>query len=512
VSITLGIDVGTSATKTLAINEKGMILASASAEYPCDHPRPGWSEQQPELWWEATVKTLEQVLASGRVKPADVAGIGLSGQMHGSVFLDDAGRVIRPALLWNDQRTAAECLEIEQRAGGREALIRMVANPALTGFTAPKILWVRAHEPKSWERVRQVLLPKDYVRYRLTGTFATEVSDASGTLLLDVANRRWSRELLAKLDIDPAVLPPCFESPEVSARISELGSKATGLPVGTPVVGGGGDQPAGAVGNGIVRQGVVSATMGTSGVVFAHADSLGFDPKGRLQRGCHAVPGAWHVMGVVLAAGGSFQWFRNELGKAEVAAAKLKGEDPYFLLSDEAALAGPGAEGLFFLPYLTGERTPHFDPDAKGAWVGLTVRHGRAHLIRSVLEGATFAMRDCLELIREMGVTIEQVRISGGGARNALWKQIQADIYGCDVHTVNSTEGPAFGVALLAQVGTGGFASVPEACDATIQAVGCACVDQDVKAFYDRAFAVYRQLYQDLRTSFKTISALVAAS
>jgi len=510
VSITLGIDVGTSGTKTLAIDEKGTILASASAEYPCDHPRPGWSEQHPDLWWEATKKTLQQVLAAGRFAPADVAGIGLSGQMHGSVFLDATGRVIRPALLWNDQRTAAECREIEQKAGSREALIRMVANPALTGFTAPKILWVRAHEPNNWERVRQVLLPKDYVRYRLTGTFATEVSDASGTLLLDVANRCWSRELLAKLDIEPALLPRCHESPEVSARISELGSTATGLPVGTPVVGGGGDQPAGAVGNGIVRQGVVSATMGTSGVVFAHTETLGFDPLGRLQRGCHAVPGAWHVMGVVLAAGGSFQWFRNELGKAEVAAAKQQGEDPYFLLTDEAALAGPGAEGLFFLPYLTGERTPHFDPDAKGAWIGLTVRHGRAHLIRSVLEGATFAMRDSLELIREMGVSIEQVRISGGGARNALWKQIQADIYGCDVHTLNSTEGPAFGVALLAQVGTGGFSSVPEACDATIRVADSTRLDPGVKSYYERAFAVYRQLYQDLRASFKTISALVA--
>jgi xylulokinase len=510
-SITLGIDVGTSGTKTLAIDEKGTIVTSASAEYPCDHPRPGWSEQHPDLWWEATRSTIGQVLGSGRIGPADVTGVGLSGQMHGSVFLDDAGRVIRPALLWNDQRTAEECQEIEQKAGGREALVRLVANPALTGFTAPKILWVRAHEPKSWERVHQVLLPKDYVRYRLTGTYATEVSDASGTLLLDVAKRCWSKELLAKLEIDPALLPPCFESPEISGRISELGARATGLRAGTPVVGGGGDQPAGAVGNGIVRQGVVSATMGTSGVVFAHADSLGFDPLGRLQRGCHAVPGAWHVMGVVLAAGGSFQWFRNELGKAEIAAAKAQGEDPYFLLTDEAALAGPGAEGLFFLPYLTGERTPHFDPDAKGAWIGLTVRHGRAHLIRSVLEGATFAMRDSLELIREMGVAIDEVRVSGGGARNALWKQIQADIYGCDVQTLNSTEGPAFGAALLAQVGTGGFATVPEACDATIRAVSSTPVDPAVRVDYDRAFAVYRQLYQDLRVSFKTISKLVAS-
>ena len=508
-SITLGIDIGTSGTKTIAIDEHGTILASASAEYPCDHPRPGWSEQDPELWWHATKRTVQQVLDSGKLQATDVAGVGLSGQMHGSVFLDSAGTVIRPALLWNDQRTAAECQEIEEKAGGREALIRLVANPALTGFTAPKLLWVREHEPAHWERVGQVLLPKDYVRYRLTGTFATEVSDASGTLMLDVANRRWSNELLAKLDIDRSLLPACFESQEVSAQVSELGSKATGLPVGTPVVGGGGDQPAGAVGNGIVRQGVVSATMGTSGVVFAHADTLGFDPKGRLQRGCHAVPGAWHVMGVVLSAGGSFQWFRNELGKAEVEMARRKGEDPYFLLTDEAAIAGPGAEGLFFLPYLTGERTPHFDPDAKGAWVGLTVRHGRAHLIRALLEGATFAMRDSLELIREMGVKIDQVRLSGGGARNVLWRQIQADIYGCDVHTHNSTEGPAFGVALLAQVGTGGFASVPEACDATIRAVDSARFEPRTKEYYDRAFPVYRQLYQDLRASFKIISSLV---
>jgi xylulokinase len=509
VSVTLGIDIGTSGTKTIAIDQKGTILAAASAEYPCDHPRPGWSEQDPALWWEATKQTVQQVMTSGRFQRGDVIGVGLSGQMHGSVFLDASGEVIRPALLWNDQRTAEECREIEQAAGGREALIRLVANPALTGFTAPKLLWVRRHEPKTWERVRQVLLPKDYVRYRLTGTYATEVSDASGTLLLDVANRRWSRELLEKLQLDPALLPPCYESPEVSGRVSELGAGATGLKAGTPVVGGGGDQPAGAVGNGIVRQGVVSATMGTSGVVFAHADQLGFDPMGRLQRGCHAVPGAWHVMGVVLAAGGSFQWFRNELGKAEVALARQRGDDPYFLLTAEAALAGPGAEGLFFLPYMTGERTPHFDPDAKGAWIGLTVRHGRPHLIRSVLEGATFAMRDSLELIREMGVAIGQVRVSGGGACNPLWRQIQADIYGCDVHTLNSTEGPAFGVALLAQVGIGGFASVPEACDATIRAVDSTPLDPRVKPYYDRAYAVYRQLYLDLRQSFRSISMLV---
>jgi xylulokinase len=509
VSVTLGIDIGTSGTKTLAIDGQGAILASASAEYPCDHPKPGWSEQDPELWWVATVATVRDVLAKAHLKPADIKGVGLSGQMHGSVFLDDAGQIIRPALLWNDQRTAAECAEIESRAGGREALVRLVANPALTGFTAPKLLWLRNHEPASWERVRQVLLPKDYVRYRLTGQYATEVSDASGTLLLDVANRCWSRELLGKLDLDAALLPPCYESPEVSASVGQIGSDASGLPRGTPVVGGGGDQPAGAVGNGIVRPGVVSATMGTSGVVFAHTNEPGFDPLGRLQRGCHAVPGSWHVMGVVLSAGGSLQWYRNQLGKAEIAAAAARGVDPYFLLTDEAALAGPGAEGLFFLPFLTGERTPHFDPDAKAAWIGLTVRHGRPHLIRAVIEGATYAMRDSLELIREMKVALAQVRLSGGGARNALWRQIQADVYGHDVVTINAAEGPAFGVALLAQVGIGAFSSVPEACDATIQVVETTRVDPEARSFYDRGYSIYRQLYRDLKGTFREISKLV---
>lgn len=511
-SVTLGIDIGTSGTKTLAIDERGDVLASASAEYPCSHPRPGWSEQDPELWWQATVKTVGDVLAKGGLSAADVKGVGLSGQMHGSVFLDANGQVVRPALLWNDQRTAAECVEIERRAGGREALIRMVANPALTGFTAPKLLWMRNHEPALWDRVRQVLLPKDYIRYRLSGTYATEVSDASGTLLLDVANRRWSRDLLSKLEIDPALLPPCHESPDISSQVSEVGARASGLALGTPVAGGGGDQPAGAVGNGIVRSGVVSATMGTSGVVFAHADQLGFDPLGRLQRFCHSVPGAYCAFGVVLAAGGSFQWFRNELSKVEIDSARRQGIEVYDLLTGEAAMAGMGAEGLFFLPYLTGERTPHFDPDAKGAWIGLTVRHGRPHLSRSVLEGATYAMRDSLELIREMGVDVSQVRVSGGGARNALWRQIQANVYGCDVHTLQASEGPAFGAALLAQVGIGGFASVPEACDATVRLAERTAMDETARAFHDRGYAIYRQLYRDLKQSFAAISELVSQS
>ena len=460
-SVTLGIDIGTSGTKTIAIDESGAILGSASAEYPCDHPYPGWSEQDPDSWWRATASTVQQLLAQGHFQAADVSAIGLSGQMHGSVFLDAEGKVVRPALLWNDQRTVTEAAEIEEKAGGREGLVRLVANRALVGFTAPKVLWLRNHEPANFDRVRQILLPKDYIRFKLSGTYATEVSDASGTLFLDVANRRWSTELLGLLELDPALLPDCFESFEVSSVVSETGAAATGLKGGTKIVGGGGDQPAGAVGNGIVRSGVVSATMGTSGVVFAHAPELGFDPLGRLQRGCHAVPGAWCVMGVVLSAGGSFQWYRNQLAQAQVDAAKALGIDPYELLNDQAAMAGPGAEGLFFLPYLTGERAPYYDSDAKGAWVGLTVRHGRPHLVRSILEGASYAMRDSLELIREMGVNIEQIRASGGGARSPFWRQIQANIYGVDVHTVNATEGPAFGVALLAMVGAGGVFERP---------------------------------------------------
>jgi xylulokinase len=511
VSVTLGIDIGTSGTKTLAIRETGEILASASAEYPCSYPRPGWSEQHPDLWWDATCRTIRDVIAKAGIKPAEIKGIGLSGQMHGSVFLDEAGQVVRPALLWNDQRTQAECDEIESRAGGREALVRLVANRALTGYTAPKLLWVRRHEPANWDRVRKVLLPKDYIRYRLSGTYATEVSDASGMLLLDVQNRRWSDELLGKLDLDRSLLADCFESPDVSSQVSAAGSEATGLAVGTPIVGGAGDQPAGAIGNGIVRPGILSATMGTSGVVFAHLNELGFDPEGRLQRFCHSVPGEFCAFGVVLAAGGSFQWFRNELGKAETAAAAAQGVDPYFLLTDEAATVGPGAEGLFFLPYLTGERTPHFDADAKGGWIGLTVRHGRGHLVRALLEGATFAMRDCLELIREMGTDVTQIRLSGGGAKNPLWRQLQADIYGAPCATINASEGPAFGVALLALVGTGSYSSVPEACDSTISLADQYPPDPSVLSYYNRAYPIYRQLYTDLKATFKQMSSLVSS-
>ncbi len=508
-SVFLGIDIGTSGTKSLAMREDGKILATATAEYPLSSPKPGWSEQQPEDWWQGAVGSVRKVLKTGKIKPEDVAGIGLSGQMHGSVFLDKSGGVIRPAILWNDQRTADECAEIEKRAGGREKLIGLVANPALTGFTAPKILWLRKHEPKHFDRCAQVLLPKDYVRYRLTGEYATEVSDASGTLLLDVRNRRWSKTLLEKLNLDSKLLPQVYESEEVSGKLSDSAAKLLGLKRGVPIVGGGGDQAAGAVGNGIVRRGVISATLGTSGVVFAHSDEVQIDPKGRVHTFCHAVRGKWHVMGVVLSAGGSLQWYRNQLAAQEIADAKRLKTDPYNLITEQAAEAPPGCEGLFFLPYLTGERTPHADPYARGAWIGLSLRHHRAHLIRSVMEGATYAMRDCLEIINEMKVPIREVRLSGGGARSEFWRQMQADLYGRRVSTINAEEGPAYGVALLAAAGTGRYKGIVEACQAAIRVVSSTDPQAEAKRAYSKSYPMFRKLYQSLKPDFAEIARLV---
>lgn len=508
-SVFLGIDVGTSGTKTLAIQEDGAILASSTVEYPLCSPKPGWSEQEPEDWWQATIAGVGKVLAQGRVKPKDVKGIGLSGQMHGSVFLNRQHNVIRPALLWNDQRTAAECAEIEERAGGRKALIRRVANPALTGFTAPKILWLRNHEPHNFEKTVQVLLPKDFVRHRLTGEFATEVSDASGTLLLDVKKRRWSKPLLKALDLDASLLPTVYESEEVSGRLTKSAANLLGLPEGIPVVGGGGDQAAGAVGNGIVRKGVISATMGTSGVVFAHSDEMQVDTDGRVHTFCHAVRDKWHVMGVVLAAGGALQWFRNQLCQSEMATADAMEIDPYELITAEAAAAPVGSEGLLFLPYLTGERTPHADPFARAAWIGLSLRHGKRHMTRAVMEGATFAMRDCLEIIRGMKIPVKEIRLSGGGARSEFWRQLQADIYGQHVVTINAEEGPAYGVALLAAAGTGAYKDVVEACDATISVASRTKTKAKARKAYDAAHAVYQQLYRSLKGDYRAINRLL---
>ena len=507
-SVFLGVDIGTSGTKTIAMREDGVILARDTVEYPLYTPKPGWSEQLPEDWWQATVQSIRAVLKKGVISPSDVKGIGLSGQMHGSVFLDKSNNVIRPALLWNDQRTQAECDEIESRVGGRANLIQMVSNPALTGFTAPKILWLRNHEPANFEKTVKVLLPKDYVRFRLTGEFASEMSDASGTLLLDVKRREWCQPLLDKLQLPASLLPPVFESEVVSGKLSPIAAELLGLPVGVAVVGGGGDQAAGAVGNGIVKGGVISASMGTSGVVFAHSDEVQTDPLGRVHTFCHAVHGKWHVMGVVLSAGGSLQWYRNQFGEMETALAKGQDTEAYELMSAAAAKAPAGSEGLFFLPYLTGERTPHCDSNARGAWIGLSLRHGRQHLIRSVMEGATYAMRDCLEIIKGMQIPVSDVRVSGGGAKSDFWRHLQADIYGQDVSVTNSVEGPAYGVALLAAVGTGAYKDVVEACTATISVEHRTRTCSQAKATYDRAYPTYGQLYSSLKSTFPTIASL----
>ncbi len=486
------------------------MLATASADYPVYAPQPGWSEQEPEDWWNATVRGIADACGKANVKPAEITGIGLSGQMHGSVFVDRAGRSLRRALLWNDQRTAAECAEIERRAGGRKKLISMVSNVALTGFTAPKILWVRRHDPKVYDKTFKILLPKDYIRLKLTGEYAAEVSDAAGTLLLDVKKRQWHAGLLSKLHIDADLLPKVYESPEVTGKITAAVAALTGLAQGTPVVGGAGDQPAGAVGNGIVRTGIVSATMGTSGVVFAHSDAPVPNADGTLQSFCHAVPGKWCVFGCMLSAGGSLQWLRNMMFADEIEQMRQAGRDPgelYPRMIDEAASVPAGCEGLIFLPYLTGERCPHPDPQARGGWVGLTVRHGRAHLIRSVLEGITFGMRDQVELMRKRGVKISEVRTGGGGAASNFWRQMQADLYGARVVTVNTREGAAFGVALLAAVGTGHYATVPQACAAAIQINDTLKPNRRSGRTYDHLYPIYRKLYPTLRPTSHALGA-----
>jgi xylulokinase len=507
-SVFLGIDVGTSGTKTLAINERGKILAAATAEYPLHHPKPLWSEQDPEDWWQATIKTVRAVVRQGKLKAADVKAIGLSGQMHGSVFLDRRNRVIRQAILWNDQRTSEECQEIEQRAGGRDELIRMVANPALTGFTAPKILWLRNREPKHFAKLAKVLLPKDEVRRRLTGELATEVSDASGMLLLNVAERKWSDELLGKLELDRSLLADCYESHEVTGRLLPEVAKQLGLSTACQVVGGAGDCAAGAVGNGIVKAGALSTSIGTSGVMFVHSDSMQTDPRGRLHTFCHAVDGVWHMMGVNLSSGACLQWFRNQLCQADTAVARKAKRDVYDLLTEEAAQVAAGSDGLFFLPYLSGERTPHADPAARGCFIGLNLSHTRGHMVRAILEGVTFALRDSLEIIEQLGVPVRQIRASGGGSRSPLWRQIQANVFGHKVARLHAEEGPAFGVALLAAVGAGAYRNIEEACDATIRVVGETSVERKAKPVYDRAFIEYQQLYRSLREDFLRIAAL----
>lgn len=503
----LGIDVGTSATKTIAIDAQGSILAEASYGYESHNPKPTWSEQDPEDWWKGTIATVRSVLSKANLHGSNVKAIGLSGQMHGAVFLDRNNKVIRPAILWNDQRTTQECDEIEAACGGREQLVSLVANRAITGFTAPKILWLRTHEPKNFEKTHKILLPKDEIRRRLTGEHATDVSDASGMLLLDVAKRKWSTKLLALLNLDAALLPSCHESVEVTGTLTKEAAELLGLTTDCIVVAGAGDCPASALGNGIVNEGLLSTSIGTSSVMMVHSETSAVDPDGRIHTVCHAVPGKWFMMGVNLSGGGCLQWFRNQLCKTDHQA--YAGEF-YEALTDEASKIPAGSEGLMFLPYLSGERTPHFDADARGSFIGLTLAHTRGHMVRAIMEGVAFNMADSLHIIEGLAVPVKEIRASGGGSTSHLWRQIQADAFGCQVNTINADQGAAFGVALLAAVASGEYSTIEEACtcNETIKVVESTSPNPRDAAYYKLAAPVFRGLYNSLREDFHRLATL----
>ena len=502
----LGLDIGTGGSRALLVDENGRVTGGVTAPHDeMQMPKPLWAEQRPEDWWRASQQAIRGVLRETDVAADDVEAIGLSGQMHGLVLLDENHDVLRPAIIWCDQRCQDQVDWINTTAG-TDMVLEQTANPVLTGFTAPKLIWVRDHDPASYERVRHVLLPKDYIRFRLTGEFAGDVSDASGTALFDVVHRRWADPLIEKLGIDRSILPRVVESPEVTGTVSELVAEHTGLRAGTPLVGGAGDQAASAVGNGIVEPGLVSATIGTSGVIFSHLDKIAYDPEGRVHTFCHAVPGKWHVMGVTQGAGLSLQWFRNQLGRDAVVEAERRGVDPYEILTEEAAQAPAGSEGLYWLPYLMGERSPHLDAQARGGWIGLTARHTRAHLIRSVIEGVSYSLQDCLGVVASLGVGVKIVRASGGGARSELWRRILASVFGVPIATLESQEGSAYGAALLSMVGSRRFGSVAEACRTAIQECERVEPDPDWRSRYDADYPIFQRLYPALKERFPEMS------
>jgi xylulokinase len=490
-ALVLGIDVSTTATKAILIDPTGAVRGIGKADYAVSMPQPLWSEQDPAAWWTAAQTAIRGALSAAGATGGEVEAVGLTGQMHGAVLLERGGAVLRPAILWNDQRTAAECDEIRARIGP-ERLIAITGNDAITGFTAPKLLWVRRHEPETWSRLAHVLLPKDYLRYRLTGELAMDKADGSGTLLFDLAVRTWSAEVLGGLELDPGWFPPTFEGPQVTGSVTSEAAEATGLRTGTPVVAGGGDQSANAVGVGVVAEGSVALSLGTSGVIFAATDSPVHEPQGRVHAFCHAVPGRWHLMSVMLSAAGSLRWFRDALAL---------GED-FGELAASAAKVEAATDGLFFLPYLSGERSPHLDPLARGAFVGLALRHDRRHLVRAVLEGVSFGLRDGLDLMREAGVARpSEIRASGGGLASPVWRQILADVLDARLVTPSTTEGAAFGAAILAAVGAAWFGDVPEAATAVVRTIRAAEPGSAVAA-YTEAHAAYRALYPALAPSF----------
>ncbi|WHH56802.1 xylulokinase [Petroclostridium sp. X23] len=498
----LGIDIGTSGTKTVIFDLQGNTIASSTVEYPLYQPDIGWAEQDPKDWWDAVCSTIGEVLQKSAVKADSIKSIGLSGQMHGLVMLGNNGEVLRRAILWCDQRTENECAEITTRVGA-ERLVEITANPALTGFTASKILWVRNNEPEVYEKCKKILLPKDYIRYMLTGEFATEVSDASGMQLIDIKERTWSDEILRKLEIPKELLGNVYESVEISGRLSKKAADETGLAENTPVAGGGGDQAAGAVGNGIIKEGVISSTIGTSGVVFAHLDKPVIDSLGRVHTFCHAVPGAWHVMGVTQGAGLSLKWFRDNFCISEIESSKYMEIDPYILMDEQAGKVPTGAKGIIYLPYLMGERTPHLDSRARGVFFGLSAAHTRRDMIRAVMEGVSYSLLDCMEIIKNMGILPRIVMVSGGGGKSPLWRQIQADMFACPVSTNKSSEGPALGAALIAGVGTGVYKDLNEACEVAISTKNTQDPNVQNVEIYRKYYPLYKKLYKDLKESFK---------
>lgn len=494
-TVAIGVDVGTTGAQAVAVDEEGSVVATASSAFALLTPRPQWTEQDPSEWWRAVREVLG--LATRRVadRGGRVGGLGLTGQMHGSVFLDASGDVIRPALLWNDQRTAKQCADITERVGGHR-LVEITGNPALTGFQAPKVLWLRDEEPTAYGRVKRVLLPKDYIRYRLTGVFATDASDAAGTLFLDLQQRTWSREVLDALDVPEEWLPAVYESPETTGVVLADVASDLSLPPGIPVAAGGGDNAAAAVGTAITGEGLMLSSIGTSGVLFAHAEERAVDPSGRIHAFCHSVPGKYCLLAVTLSAGGSLRWWRDVTGV------------DYDALVAEAETVPPGSEGLLFLPYLTGERTPHLDPEARGVFLGLTARHTRAHLTRALMEGVLFSLRDGLEIMRDLGIRPKEIRATGGGASAPLWLQLQADVYGNPVHRLEVEEGAAYGAALLGHITSGTFRSIEEASAVVRTMEDVTQPDPPVVEIYDSLYAVYRPLYASMREDMHRLAEL----
>lgn len=501
----IGIDIGTTGAKAVLMDVNGNVVTTATNEYPMLTPQPLWAEQNPEDWWSATCKSINGVINKANINSSEIKGIGLTGQMHGLVTIDSNGKVLYPCIMWNDQRTGEECKDIEEKIGFNE-LLSITGNQVLPGFTAPKILWLRKNKPDVYTKIKKILLPKDYIRFKLTNEFFTDVSDASGTSLLNVKERKWSKEILDKLSIPLEWLPEVVESISQTGSITKQASILTGLTEGIPVFAGGGDQAAGAVGAGAVKEGIISIALGTSGVVFTHSDNYRIEPEGKLHAFCHSVTNKWHLMGVTLSAAGSFRWYRDTFAYEEKLEAEKSGKDVYEILTDKASTIPAASEGMFFLPYLTGERTPYPDPNARGAFIGLNVRHTKAHLTRSVLEGVAYSLRDCYELISNLGIKGESIVISGGGAKSKIWRSIIADLFNAEISTLTCTEGAPYGAAIIASVGTGDYKDITEACNKMLKKEFTIQPDNERVKLYNEFYGIYRELYPQLKNTFSSIT------